>query len=59
MRIRQNGLLDKFARLFYADQRFMHCNVWRDKDLCGTNLCDHRLTRIIKLAQKNVTLWYY
>ena len=25
----------------------MHCNVWRDKNLCGTNLCDRRLIRII------------
>ena len=24
----------------------MHCNVWCDKNLCGTNLCDQRLTCI-------------
>ena len=24
----------------------MHSNVWCDKNLCGTNLCDLRLTRI-------------
>ena len=33
----------------YADQRFMHCNVWRDKNLCGTNLCDRHLTHIIRI----------
>ena len=22
------------------------CNVWRNKNLCGTDLCDQRLTRI-------------
>ena len=27
----------------------MHCNVWRDKNLCGTNLCDRRLTHIIHI----------
>ena len=26
----------------------MHCNIWHDKNLCGTNLCDRRLTRINK-----------
>ena len=25
----------------------MYCNVWHDKNLCGTNLCDWRLTCII------------
>ena len=27
----------------------MHCNVWCDKNLCGTNLCDQRLTHIIHI----------
>ena len=27
----------------------MHCNVWHDKNLCGTNLCNWRLTRIIRI----------
>ena len=27
----------------------MHCNVWRDKNLCATNLCDQCLTRIIHI----------
>ena len=27
----------------------MHCNVWRDKNLCSTNLCDQLLTRIIHI----------
>ena len=27
----------------------MHCNVWCDKDLCGTNVCNQRLTRIIRI----------
>ena len=25
----------------------MHNNIWYDKNLCSTNLCDQRLTRII------------
>ena len=25
----------------------MHCNVWHDKNVRGTNLCDWHLTRII------------
>ena len=28
----------------------MYCDVWRDKYLCEINLCEHNLTRIIKLA---------
>ena len=27
----------------------MHCIVWRDKNFCSTNLCDRRLTRIIRI----------
>jgi hypothetical protein len=50
MRIGQNGPLDKFTRFL-----FMRLNVpciviyivWRDKNLCETNLCDCHLTRII------------
>ena len=50
MRIRQNRPLDKIYAIFiYADQQFMHCNVWRNKNLCSTNLCDWRLTRIIRI----------
>ena len=26
----------------------MHCNVCSDKNLCSTNLCDRRLTHIIR-----------
>jgi hypothetical protein len=26
----------------------MYCDVWHDNNLCNTNLCDHRLTRINK-----------
>ena len=36
----------------------MCCNVWRDKNLCGTNLCDWRLTIKINLTHKFVALWY-
>ena len=50
MQIRQNRPLDKFYEIFiYADKHFMHCNVWCDKKLCGTNLCDQCLTRIIHI----------
>ena len=57
MRINQNGPLKKFTR--FSFQRFMYYNVWRDKNLCSTNICDWCLTRIIhinKVVQKNVTL---
>ena len=27
----------------------MHCNVWCNKNLCSANLCDRRLTRIIRI----------
>ena len=45
----KTDLLINLRDFIYADQRFMHCNVWRDKNLCGTNLCDQRLTRIIRI----------
>ena len=41
------GLLINLWFLFYAFQHFMHCNVWHDKNLCSTNLCNLRLTRIL------------
>ena len=28
---------------------FLRCNVWRDKNLCGTNLCNQRFTHIIRI----------
>ena len=39
----------------------MHCIVWHNKNLCGTNLYDQYLTCkiYIKLAQKNVALQWY
>ena len=33
----------------YVDQCLMHCNLWHDKNLCGTNLCNQCLTRIIRI----------
>ena len=43
------GLLKIYVIFVYAFQRFMHSNVWRNKKLCGTNLCDLRLTHIIHI----------
>jgi hypothetical protein len=51
-----------YVIFIYASKRSMYCDVWRDKHLCKTNLCDRRLTRIIqiiKLVQKSVPLRYY
>ena len=49
----KTGLLKVYMILIYACKRFVHCNVWCDK-----NLCNHHLTRIIKPTHKNVDLWY-
>ena len=43
------GLSINLHDFIYVDQRFMHCNVWCDKNLCGTNLCDRRSTRTIRI----------
>ena len=39
--------LMKNLRTFYLC--FMHYNVWYNKNLCDTNLCDWRLTCIIRI----------
>ena len=58
MRIRQNRPLDKFMRfLFMRTSIFMHSNVWRDKNLCSTNLCDRHLTRIIRVTKTRASLY--
>ena len=50
MRIGQNGPLEKFSRFL-----FMHLNVacitniWRDNIYADTNLCNRRLTHIIRI----------
>jgi hypothetical protein len=50
MRIGQNGPLDKFMRfLYYVSKCSMYCDVWRNKNLCETNLCDRHLTHIIRI----------
>ena len=45
------GLLINLHDLYLCGST-LHCNVWRDKYLCGTNLCDRRLTRIIRINKK-------
>ena len=46
--------LDKFMQfLFMHSSHFMHCNVWHDKYLCSTNLCDQHLTPIIGIKSIN------
>ena len=32
---------------------YMHYNVWRDKKLRGTNLCDLHLTHIIRIDKSH------
>ena len=35
----------------------MHSNVWHDKNLCGTNICDlHVLTRIIRINKPHAEI---
>ena len=34
----------------------MLSNVWRDKNLRGTNLCDLRLTRIIRINKSHAEI---
>ena len=60
MRIGQNYWpLEKLTHFL-----FMHLNVacitniWCNNTYADTNLCNHRLTRIIKLAQNHVALRY-
>ena len=36
-----------YTIFIYVFKCFMHFNVWCNKDLCGTNLCDQHLTHII------------
>ena len=57
MQICQNRPLDKSMRLlFMCSSTFMHSNVWRDKYLCGTNLCDLCLTRIIRINKSHAEI---
>ena len=37
----------------------MHSNVWLDKNLCGTNLCDQRLTRIICIYKSHAEICHF
>ena len=41
----KTGLRD----FIYASKCSMYCDVWRDKNLCGINLCDRHLTRILHI----------
>jgi hypothetical protein len=48
----KTGLLTNFI---YASERSMYCDVWRDKNLCETNLCNRRLIRIDKTHAEKCT----
>ena len=37
----------------------MHSNVWRDKNLYGTNLYDLRLTRIIGINNPHTEIYRF
>ena len=37
----------------------MHCNIWHDKSLCGTNLCDWRLTCIICINKSHTEICHF
>ena len=47
MRIGQNGPLEKFTRFLFM--RLSIANIWHDNIYADTNLCDRRLTRIIRI----------
>ena len=50
MRISQNGPLEKFTQfLFMCLNVACIINIWRDNIYADTNLCDRRLTRIIRI----------
>ena len=34
----------------------MHGNIWRDKNLCSTNLCDLRLTHMIHINKSHAEI---
>ena len=55
MWIRQNGQI--YAIFIYADQHFMHCNVWSNK-IYAVQIYATGFDLNIKLVQKNVTLQY-
>ena len=58
----KTGLSRNLHDFYLCIQHSMHCNVWCDKNLCGTNLCDWRLTRIIcinKTCAEKLYLLYY
>ena len=52
MWICQNRPLDKLMQFLFI--HLMHSNIWSDKNLCGTNLCNLHLTRIIIRINKFV-----
>ena len=50
MRIGQNGSLEKFARfLFMRLNVACITNIWCNNIYADTNLCNHRLTRVIHI----------
>ena len=55
MQICQNRPLDKFMR----SSAFMHSNVWCNKNLSGTNLCDLHLTRIIHINKSHAEICHF
>ena len=60
MRICQNRPLDKFMRFLFMRYSALYIVMYGAIKICGTNLCDLHLTRIIhiNLMQKFVPLRY-
>ena len=57
MRIHQNRPLDKFMRfLFMLSSALCIVTYGTIKNLCGTNLCDQRLTRIIRINKSHTEI---
>ena len=49
----KTGLLTNLCDFYLRSNIFVHCNIWHDKNLCGTNLCDWQLTHIIRINKSH------
>ena len=62
MQICRNGPLDRFMRFLFTHSSIQCIVTYGTTKICGTNLCDLCLTRIIRidksLYHKFVALWY-
>ena len=50
------GLLINFYLCILVLYAYNYSNIWRDKNLCGTNLCNLCLTRIIRINKSHAEI---